>query len=52
MKKSILVIFALVFFTSCTARHNPFVNVGASKSVNIGGIDVGVGIHDIIQLGR
>ncbi len=52
MKKSILVIFILVFFTGCTATHNPFASIGASKTINVGGIDVGVGIHDIIQLGK
>ena len=52
MKKSILVIITLAFFTGCTATHNPFAHIGASKTINVGGIDVGVGIHDIIQLGK
>jgi len=52
MIKHILLIFTFVFFTGCTATHNPFVNLGASKSINIGGINVGVGVNDIIQLGK
>ena len=52
MKKSLLTIFIVLFFTGCTATHNPFASIGASKTVNIGGIDLGVGIHDIIQLGQ
>lgn len=52
MKKTLLSIFTVVLFTGCTATHNPFINVGASKTVNVGGIDVGVGVHDIIRLGK
>ena len=52
VKKTILLILTVSFFTGCTATHNPFAHIGASKTINIGGIDVGVGLHDIIQLGN
>lgn len=52
MKTVLFIIVMLFTFSGCTARHNPYAHVGASKTVNVGGIDVGVGIHDIINLGK
>lgn len=52
MKNTIFALFALLLFAGCTAAHNPYAHMGASKTVNVGGIDVGVGVHDIIQLGK
>jgi hypothetical protein len=52
MKKVILTVITFFAFSGCTAAHNPYAHVGASKTVNVGGIDVGVGIHDIIKLGK
>jgi len=52
MTKVILIVITLFAFSGCTAAHNPYAHVGASKTVNIGGIDVGVGVGDIINLGK
>jgi len=52
MIKHFILIFVVVFFAGCTATHNPFASVGVSKTVNVGGVDVGVGVHDIIRLGK
>ncbi len=51
MKMVYICVIALLF-AGCTATHNPFINVGASKTVNVGGVNVGVGVHDIIRLGK
>lgn len=52
MKKVFLLIFTALLFLGCTATHNPFASVGVSKTINVGGIDLGVGVHDIIRLGK
>jgi len=51
MKRIALIILIASFFTGCVAGHNPYAHVGASKTINIGGVDVGVGIGDFINLG-
>jgi PBP1b-binding outer membrane lipoprotein LpoB len=52
MKTILITSIAILFLVGCTAQHNPYANIGASKTINVGGIDVGVGIHDIIRLGQ
>jgi hypothetical protein len=50
--KKIIIVMVTLLFVGCTASHNPFATIGASKSINVGGIDIGVGVHDIIKLGK
>jgi hypothetical protein len=50
MKTFLLAIFILLNFTGCVST--PYANIGASKTINVGGIDVGIGIGDIINLGK
>ena len=51
MKKILIIALVLLGFTGCVAGHNPYAHVGASKVINVGGIDVGLGIGDFINLG-
>jgi hypothetical protein len=50
MKTFLIAMLTLTFMTGCVST--PYAQIGASKSVNIGGIDVGVGIGNIINLAR
>jgi PBP1b-binding outer membrane lipoprotein LpoB len=50
MKKVLLILGIGFFLGGCV--HTPYASVGASKSINVGGINVGVGVHDILRLGK
>jgi len=50
MKAFLITLFILVNFTGCVST--PYANIGASKTINVGGIDVGVGIGNIINLAK
>ncbi|GEM_PF-3548522 len=43
-----LMVIALTFFLGgCVST--PYANIGASKTINVGGIDVGVGVGNILR---
>jgi hypothetical protein len=50
MKTFLVAIITITLLTGCVST--PYAHIGASKTVNIGGIDVGVGVGDIINLGK
>jgi len=50
MKAFLITLFILANFTGCVST--PYANIGASKTINVGGIDVGVGIGNIINLAK
>ncbi len=53
MKKLAIVLFlatSALCLSGCIST--PYAHVGASKTVNIGGINVGAGIGDVINLGK
>ncbi|MCH9813642.1 MAG: hypothetical protein K0U47_06820 [Epsilonproteobacteria bacterium] len=53
MKNMTLSLLLLFIFSGCTAHHNPFAHIGASKTIQVGGgINVDVGVQDIIRLGK
>ena len=45
--KYLFILFTLIFLGGCVST--PYANIGASKTVNIGGIDVGVGAGTILH---
>jgi len=47
MKRVIFVVTAIVLFAGCA--HTPYANVGVGKTINIGGLDVGVHVGDILH---
>ncbi len=47
MKKVTIALFSILLLGGCVST--PYANIGASKTVNVGGIDVGVGIGNILH---
>ncbi len=47
MSKVILSLVTVILLAGCVST--PYANIGASKTVNVGGIDVGVGIGNVIR---
>ena len=47
MRKVILSIVTLMLLGGCVST--PYANIGASKTINVGGIDVGVGVGNILH---
>ena len=45
--KYLFILTALLFLSGCVST--PYASIGASKTVNIGGIDVGVGAGTILH---
>ena len=47
MYKMFILTAAVIVLGGCVST--PYANIGASKTVNVGGIDVGVGVGNIIR---
>jgi hypothetical protein len=47
MRKLIISLFGALLLGGCVST--PYANIGASKTVNVGGIDVGVGVGNILR---
>ncbi len=45
--KYFFLIVGILFLNGCVST--PYANIGASKTVNVGGIDVGVGVGSILR---
>jgi len=45
--KYLIILVATLFLSGCIST--PYASIGASKTVNIGGIDVGVGVGNILR---
>jgi len=45
--KYLFILVTVVFLSGCVST--PYASIGASKTINVGGIDVGVGIGNILH---
>jgi PBP1b-binding outer membrane lipoprotein LpoB len=47
MKRYLFIAIFALLFSGCIST--PYASIGASKTVNVGGVDVGVGIGNILR---
>jgi len=47
MEKVVISLLSAMLLAGCVST--PYANIGASKTVNVGGIDVGVGVGNILH---
>ncbi len=47
LKKAAMLLCCLLLLGGCIST--PYANIGASKTVNVGGVDVGVGVGNVIR---
>ncbi len=45
--KYFYLLLVTITFSGCVST--PYANIGASKTINVGGIDVGVGVGNILR---
>ena len=45
--KHLFILIVALMFSGCIST--PYASIGASKTINIGGIDVGVGVGNILH---
>jgi len=45
--KYLYLLIIMVIFSGCVST--PYANIGASKTINVGGVNIGVGVGNILR---